>query len=349
MTNTKVTTAVKAATHNYIHDKCPDRIHTTTNMFLSLLRKFGQTVFHGGPDSIYPFMDALIETNAYDPMNDGAITTAVAPSDTDLLAAMHQEGWGYWALYEDISHATQAINTGSWANVERVIDIAKVKEDAIMGAIGANFDYNLALGDGATDNQIIGMNKMFDLTNANYLGLNFTSETTLRPKKVSITGNYAAMTEADMFAAHYELEEGDQAAQIWLSHPLLLQRLRAITENTVERVAGGATTIGHTKYDVLGADWYVTRRLSSTTPKIFLLNFNSHIRSGIMPKDKSPVDPGNYWLLEFAGPKPLGFTTIPWTDVSDQGFPGVLRRGAYGAFKLACTKPEAQAYIQFSV
>lgn len=349
MTNTKVTTGLKAATHNYIRDKLPQRIYTTANMGLYLLKKYGEIVKHGGPDSIYPYIAAKLETNDYDPMYDGAIPTIVAPTDTDTLDAMHQEGWGYWYHYEAISHATQVQNSGSWASAEAVIPLAKHKEDMMMAAIGANFDYNIISGDGATDNEIIGFIKLFDITNSNYLGHDFTAETTLRPKNVTIATSYTTITEADLFNAYGETEEGGQNVDCLLMHPDILKRVRSLGENTVQRTQGGNVTFGAGMFDVLGAKFYTSRRMPTTTStKIYGFNFGNHLGVGITESDKFKVDQGKYWVLELAGPDANGMKLIGWTDLTSVGYPGVLNRGAFGAFKLACTKPEAQFYISIA-
>jgi len=333
------------ATHDYIHDKAPQRVWNARTV-LSLMKEKAEVVFHGGTNSSYPIVDSAVDSNQYDPMYDGAIGTIETPVSNDLTRSLQQEGWGYFKLHESMSHKDYVINGGPWASKEKVISAALLKEDSLMDRIGNLYEYNIVEGD-ATNDTIIGLDKLFNIANTNYLGMDFTGAyAAWRPKNVTVATTYTNLVVADLIAAYGEIEDVGKYADVILHHPNILGRLRTLAENTVDRTQGGNVSFGALKFDTLGAEHVVSRRMpyASTACRIYFMNFGNHVGRGIMGKDSPQVDEGKYFMLEFAGPKAIGCEISGWEKLGAL-YPGVVTKYALGAFKMACTLPEAQAYI----
>ncbi len=339
---------IDSVTHDYIHANAQQMVFDAP-VGLSLFMDRGQVKFHGGSDSYYPYIDSAINANYYTKMVAGTITTKVEPVSTDLVAAAHQDGWGLWYEDESISFEEMAANGGSWAKGETVIPLTKIKADALLDNIGYMFDQNIANGD-AANNTIIGLAKLFDLTNTDYNGWDFAdTNSSLAPSNTTIATSYTSLTLADFFEDYGEIAEKGRHADSILIHPDVLTRLRTLTENTVDRSQGGNASIGHLNFDVLNADVIPWKAMPTTTAtKIYFMNFGNHSSIGVQGKKGREVAEGKNFVLEFAGPSPLGFYKSGWEDVSNQGYPGVRRINAYGGFKMMCTKPMDQSFISIA-
>ena len=347
MTNTKGTDHVDTITQIYIHDKAPQYIYGA-NVGLNLFMQNAEVIFHGGSDSWYPYIAGKINANYYTKMYNGAIPSVVTPVSTDLFDAAEQEGWGYFYEYESISHEELVKNGGDWAKGETVIPLLKAKADAFMDSVGWMYDQNIANGN-ASNNTIIGLVKVFDITNTNYLGWNFTSETDFRPKNVTIATSYTSLTTADLFEAYGDIKDNGRHADIILGHPDIEKKISTLTEGTIWREQGKPSTFGTPSWDVLGAKFVPWRAMPTTTStKIYFLNFGNAAGRGVTGKDTPKVGEGKFWTLEFGGPKPHGMAMTGWVDLTDIGYPGVRRMGGYGALKMACTAPWNQAYISIA-
>ena len=346
MTNTLITSQILSVTNDYILNKMPNRVYVAANTVLKRMMQNAQVVFHGGAASQYPYVDTELNGTYTDAVYDGTVQAVQTPADTDLVGAMHQEAWTYWRIPTSIQHKTRVENTGAWASNEAIINLAKQKEDSLMNAIGAFFEQQILLGDG-TSNNLIGFNKLFDITNTNYLGINFTSATTLRPKNVTIATNQNSLTYADLIDAYTDVEDEGQYSDLILSHPDAVKRMRVIAEATVDRTQGGNVDIGHEGFSTLRAKHFTSRYMPTTTSTvIYFMNFGNHMSLGIEGNDKQNVDRGNYFVMEFGGPAPLGFEVSDWKPW--MGYEGTLTKESFGALKMACTKPEAQAYISIA-
>jgi len=342
-----ITDHIDSVTHDYIHANAQQMVYDAP-VGLSLFMERAQVKYHGGSDSYYPYVDDTINANYYTKMVAGTITTQVEPVSTDLVAAAHQDGWGLWYDDEAISFEEMAANGGSWAKGESVIPLTKLKADALMDSIGYMFDQNIANGD-ASNNTIIGLVKLFDLTNTDYNGWDFNvTNSGLAPSNTTIATSYTSLTMADIFEAYGDIEDKGRYADCILLHPDVKKRLRTLTENTVDRSQGGNASIGHMKFDVMGADVIPWRAMPTTTSTvIYFMNFGNHSKIGIKGDSRS-VSEGKNFVMEFAGPSPLGFYKSGWEDLSNQGYPGVRRINAYGGFKMMCTKPMDQAFISIA-
>jgi hypothetical protein len=307
-----------------------------------------EIVFHGGSNSTYPIVDSKVDTNEYDPMYAGTIGSIETPVTNDLTRSLQQEGWGYFKLHESLSHKDNVINAGAWASKERVISVAKLKEDSLMDRIGNLYEYNIVEGT-AANNTIIGLAKLFDITNTNYLGMDFTGAyAAWRPKNVTIVTSYTNLVVADLFTAYGEIEDVGKHADVVLHHTDILKKLRTLTENTVDRTQGGNGIFGAMSFKTLNAEHVVSRRMPTTTStKIYFMNFGNHVGRGIDGKQKPSVDEGKYYVLEFAGPKGIGCEISGWEKLGAL-YPGVVTKYAIGALKMACTLPESQAYISIA-
>lgn len=345
MANTKITDHVDAVTSDYIHDNVQDMVYDAF-VGLNLFASRGQVKFHGGSDSQYPYVSTGISANYYTGMYDGTIQTAITPTSTDLVDAAHQEGWGFWYKHEALTHEEFAANSGPWAAKQRGPNLIKVKLDALLNDAGYMFDQNLANGNGS-NNTILGLIKLMDVTNTNYLGWNFAAgDSALRPSRVQIATSYTSLTMADIFEAYGDIEDKGRFADTILLHPDVKKKLRTMTEATVRRSQGGNASIGHLNFDALEAEVISWRAMPTTTStRIDFLNFGSHVKKGVKGDTTHTVPEGKNFILEFAGPSPLGMKQTGWMDWTKIGYPGVMMQILHGAFKLACTKPKDQAYI----
>lgn len=343
MSNTKVTSQWLAATYDYIEKTLPNRIYNASNTVTGLMMQNAKKVFHGGLDSKYPFIAGKLNaTNVYDAMHSGSIDDD-APVDSDLVDAAHQEGWGFWSLSTALSPKTIAVNAGSWAAKERIVNLALQKEDALINAIGELYEYNIVLGDG-TNNLILGFPEVFDVTNTNYCGLDLTSPQ-FAPKNITIVGSEANLDFDTMISVFTDIEENGQEADAIVMHPNGLKQLRILSEATVIRDQGKNTVIGSSVIEVLGAKILTSRMMPTGSGfKAYFLNFGNAMKLGIGGNDKRKIPEGDYWLLEFAAPAPLGFEVTDWVPRYDKLHPTTQKK-AGGAFKMYCAKTEAQAYI----
>lgn len=349
MTNTQVTDQYDATGRDWYYANALDRAYgNKANVVTRLLKDNCETVIHGGQDSVYPAIEASISnTNWYDIAVAGTVA-ADTPNDTDLLNAAHQEGWGFFAVAEAISQKTMAINVGSHSKrgSETIIDQKMAKMDALANRIGYFFERSYLDGDG-TNNRILGMTKVFDITNTNYLGLNL-STSTYKPYNVTVATNQNSITFETLIDIYTELETEGMKIDAILCHKYAIKRLRSLSQATVEYSPGGNVTIGHSKFDVIGAKLYPSDYMPTTTStKVYALNFGNHPMLGIAGKDNPKVNRGSYWLLEFAGPAPLGYEITPWHPRWDYKG-GVIQVQGWGAFKMACLAPERQGYISIA-
>lgn len=347
MPNAIVTDHVDSVTYDYILDNAQDMVYDAF-VGLNLFMKNSRVIFHGGSDTLYPHITTGIETNYYDIMKTGAIAQ-VTPTTTDLFDSAHQAGWGIWVADESISPEEHVKNVGSWAKNEAVISLKKGKNDALMNQIGYSLDQNIFNGDG-TNNTILGLVEVFDITSANYLGWAFNgAHAAYRPSNTTIAVDYTALTMADIFEAYGDIEDKGRNAETILLHTDVLKKLRTLTENTVDRSQGGNATIGQLNFDVLGADVVTSLAMPTTTStKIYFINWGKHPGRGVRGDSKHSVPEGKNWVMEFGGPAPLGFTTTGWFDATKAMYWGTLVNIAWGAFKMACTKPQDQAYISIA-
>jgi len=346
---TKVTDQINSVTHQYISDNAQQFVYNAGKGIALMLDK-AEVKYHGGKDSFYPYRSTGISTNYYDGQYDGTIQSAITPVSTDLMDAAHQEGWSYWYKHEASTHGELVCNISDTASVERAISLSKLKADALLDDVGYMFDQNIANGDG-TNNTILGLVKVMDITNSNYLGWDFTgADAALAPKNTTIATSYTTLTMADLFEAYGGIEDAGRFADTILAHPDVFKRLRTLSENTVERTQGGNASIGHLNFDVLGADIIPWRAMPTTTAtKIYFLNFGNHVKLGVKGDSTPSVKEGSNWVLEIGGAKgDLGIKSTGWEDWTSNGYPGVMMNIMYGAFKLACTKPSDQAYISIA-
>ena len=340
---------VDSVTHDYIHANAQQMVFDAP-VGLSLFLDRAQVKHHGGSDSYYPYVASAINANYYTKMVAGTITTKVEPVSTDLVDAAHQDGWGLWYEDESISFEEMAKNGGDWAKGETVIPLAKLKADALMDNIGYMFDQNLRAGD-AANNTIIGLVKLFDITNTDYNGWDFNvTNSTLRPANTTIATSYTSLAMADLFEAYGDIEDKGRYADCILLHPDVLKKLRTLSEVSVRRSQGGDAKIGHFNFDVLNADVIPWRAMPTTTSTvIYFMNFGQHAPIGAKGDSGSrKVSEGKNFVLEFAGPKPLGYWQSGWEERAVEGYPGVRSLCAYGGFKMMCTKPMDQAYISIA-
>lgn len=341
---TALTDDVNSVTNNYIHDSLPDRVYLAANTTLSEMFKRCKKIFHGSDNSYYPHVDTKLNATYTAAQYDGAIAAVAAPVDTDLLGAAHQPGWVYWRLATAIDHVARAENVGSWASKEAVFDLARQKEDALIKAIGEMYNKSIVLGTGAGNN-LIGFPGVFDITSTDYLGIDLTVAQHT-PKNVTIAVDQTSLTFADMIDLYTEIEEGGQRAQLIIANKDALKRLRIIGEQSVRRSQGGEISIGSSKIDTLGVPIVVDDNVPTTTStKIYFLDFSAHMDLG-NPGGKPKIVPGDYWILEFAGEKPLGFDSTEWH--MRQGHEPAMEKVCYGTYKMACNKTSAQGYISIA-
>lgn len=336
---------VDTVTHSYIHANVQDMVYNAFTL-LNLMYENAQVVYHGGTNSLYPYIDTGISANYYTGQYAGTIGSALTPTATNTQHNADQPGWSYWYKHEAISHEEVGSNVGDWANSEAVISLKKIRTDSLLKDIGYMFDENIAVATGS-NYTIGGLASLYDITNADYLGWDFTgTDSGLRPARVTISTSYTSLVLADLFEAYGDIEDMGRYADFIVSHPDILKKLRTLTEATVKRDQGGSAKIGQLDFDVLKSSWVTSRALPTTTStKIYFMNFGNHPKRGIRGNEAPSVPEGKNWLLEFAGPKGLGMSITGWFDATKIGYPGVLWNIAYGAFKMACTKPMDQAYI----
>lgn len=347
MAFTGETDHIDSVTHDYIHANAQQMVFDAP-VGLKLFMEKATVKFHGGSDSYYPYVAAKINAAYYTKMVAGTITTKIEPVSTDLVDAAHQDGWGLWYEDESISFEELAANGGDWAKGETVIPLTKLKADAIMDNIGYMFDQNIRAGD-ASNNTIIGLKKLFDITNTDYNGWDFAvTNSTLRPANTTIATSYTSLTMADLFEAYGDIEDKGRHADTILLHPDVIKKLRTLTEATVERSQGGNATMGHLNFSMLQADIVPWKAMpTGTSTVIYFLNFGQHAQIGVKGEGRKVAE-GKNFLMEFAGPKPLGFYQSGWEDLAGQGYPGVRRMNAFGGFKMMCAKPMDQAYISIA-
>jgi hypothetical protein len=308
-----------------------------------------EKIFHGGQDSVYPFISASIDNSNWYDITEAGTITADTPSDTDLFSAAKMDGWSCFAVAEAVSQLTRVINTGSWSKrgSETIIDQKMAKLDALANRIGYFFERSVLDGDGS-NNTILGMSQLFDITNATYSSFDLTSAT-YKPYNVTIAVNQNSLTFDNLLDVYGELETEGMKVDTILSHKNAIKKMRSLSQATVEYSAGGNVTVGHSRFDVLGAKIVPCDYMPTTTStKIYFINWGNHPHyGGPDGKDNPKVGRGNYWLMEYAGPAPLGYELIGWIPRHD--YKGeVEQMQAWGAFKMICLAPERQGYISIA-
>jgi len=319
-----------------------------SNAAFKLVNENAEKIFHGGQDSVYPFISGSIDnTNWYDITEAGTVLIDV-PADTDIFSAAKMDGWGVFNVAESVSHLTQIINTGAHSKrgSETIIDQKMAKLDALIDRMGYFFERSVLDGDG-TNNTILGMSQLFDITNATYSSFDLTAAA-YKPYNITIATNQNSLTFDNLIDVYTELETEGMKIDHILAHKNAIKRARSLSQATVEYSAGGSATIGHTKFDVLGAKIMPCDYMPTTTStKIYFINWGSHPELGIAGKDNPKVSRGKNWLMEYAGPAPLGYELTEWFVRNDYKAK-VEQVKAWGAFKMLCLAPERQGYISIT-
>ena len=347
---TAVTNQYDSTGRDYYYGNALDRAYGNKSCAaFRLVNENAEKIFHGGQDSVYPFISASIDnTNWYDITEVGTVV-ADTPSDTDLFSAAKMDGWGVFNVAESISHLTSIINTGSWSKrgSETIIDQKMAKLDALMNRMGYFFERSVLDGDGS-NYTILGMSQVFDITNATYSSFDLTSAT-YKPYNITIATNQNSLTMDNLLDVTGELETEGMKIDSILCHKNAIKRLRSLAQATVDYDAGGNVTIGHSKFDVLGTKIYPCDYMPTTTStKIYFINWGNHpTYGGPNGKDNPKVPRGNYWLMEYAGPGPLGYELSDWFERKDYKAK-VEEIKAWGAFKMICLAPERQGYISIA-
>ena len=347
---TAVTDQYDSTGRDWYYANALDRAYGNKSLAaFKLVNENAEKIFHGGQDSVYPYIAASIDnTNWYDLTETGAIA-ADTPADTDLLNAQKMDGWGIWAAAEAVSHLTSVINTGSWSarGKETIIDQKMAKLDALTNRVGYFFERSILDGDGS-NYTILGMSQVFDITNTTYSSMDL-SNATYKPYNVTIATNQNSLTFDNLIDVYTELETEGMKVDHILLHKNAIKRARSLSQATVEYSPGGTVTIGHTKFDTLGAKLVPCDYMPTTTStKIYFINWGNHPHyGGPDGKDGAKVSRGNYWLMEYAGPKPLGYELTGWKPRLDYKAE-IEQVKAWGAFKQICLAPERQGYISIA-
>ena len=322
-----------------------------TNAAFKLVDQNAEKVFHGGQDSVYPFISAKnagVATNWYGIAVTGALA-ASTPADTDIYSAAKLDGWGLFNIQAAISQLTAAINTGPWSKRgdTTIIDQKMAKLDSLIDAMGYFYERSVLDGDGS-NYTILGMSQLFDITNATYSSFDLTSAT-YKPYNVTIATNQNSLSMDNLLDVYGELETEGMKVDAILAHKNAIKKLRSLTQATVDYDAGGNVTVGHNRFDVLGAKIYPCDYMPTTTStKIYFINWGNHPAiGGPNGKDNPKVSRGSNWMMEYAGPAPLGYELSGWVKRTDYGaHPEQIQ--AWGAFKMLCLAPERQGYISIA-
>ena len=347
---TTVTDQYDSTGRDWYYANALDRAYGNKSLAaFKLVSMNAEKIFHGGQDSVYPFIsEAIDNTNWYDLTESGAIA-ADTPVDTDLFSGAKMNGWSIFAAATSVSHLTRIINTGSWSKrgSETMIDQKMAKLDALMNRMGYFFERSILDGDGS-NNTILGMSQLFNVANSSYASFDLT-DAKYKPYNITIATDQNSLTFDNLLDVYGELETEGMSIDAILTHKNAIKRMRSLTQATVEYSPGGNATIGHSKFDVMKAKIYPSDYMpTSTSTKIYFINWGSHPHyGGPEGKDKPKVNRGNYWLLEFAGPAPLGYELTGWRPREDYKA-NIEQVKAWGAWKAICLAPERQGYISIT-
>jgi len=343
MTNTKATNALKIACHGYYRDKAPQTVYYT-DIIRRIFKDNCENKFHGGYDSTYPYIDSATDSAYwYSPGTDGTAatqSTAKAPADTDFLAGMHQEGWTFFFIKRDLNQAEKAMNVGGWANEERVISLAKQKMDSLMMQLGNYFTKNIVLGTGANYTYYGGLAALMNTSNSNYGGLDFSGADSARAPQTLTIASAGVLDEDHLYTMYGLMEDENRHPQIILMPQSIKNRLRMMSALTVERAQGGNVTFGHDKFNTLQAKMVTSKYMP--TNRIYWLNFDADPDLDLI-KGKRQVEEGAYWIWEFAGPAPMGYSFFDW-QAWGPAWPDMDCTWVTGGSKIMCIMPEYQGY-----